>query len=392
MITAMQISILAALIVMALIAAVNMLSLRSLDSRTRRVKPVRFPLVSVLVPARNEEANIGKCLATLADQDYPAYEVLVLDDNSDDRTGAIVQEWQRKDPRVRYLGGEPLPPGWVGKNFACHQLSLAARGDLLLFVDADTRHNRESIRKGVAAMEGLGADLLTVIPRQVMKSFWENAVLPFLHFTTFCFLPLPLVKAVRDPRLAMAVGQFMLFRRRAYDAIGGHRAVKDVMVEDVWMSRLIKKHGFALRVLDGGSAVSCRMYSSLKGIWHGFSKNLFPGFKFSLPAITLVIFFNFATSVLPFVSLAAIIMGKMPAQVLTVVLAQIGLLMAIRLSLSVRFSMSYAAIPTHPLAMLVVISMAINSVRWVLMAGGSRWKGRAYDFRKRNLVTIQGEQ
>jgi chlorobactene glucosyltransferase len=225
-----------------------------------------------------------------------------------------------------------------------------------------------------------------------MKTFWEKAVLPFLHFTTFCFLPLPLVKAVRDSRLAMAVGQFMLFRRAAYEAVGGHRAVKDVMVEDVWMSRLIKKHGFALRVLDGGSVVSCRMYASFNEIWYGFSKNLFPGFKFSVPAIVLVILFNFATSVLPFVSLAAIIAGALPENLLPVVLAQIGLLLAIRLSLSVRFSMSYAAVLVHPIAMLVVIAMALNSMRWVLLAGGSRWKGRSYEFRKRNLATIQGEQ
>ena len=384
-----QIVVLAALAVMALIVIVNVLSLRSLGSCPM---PRTFPMVSVLIPARNEEGNIGECIASLDDQNYPSYEILVLDDNSQDGTAAIVREWEQKKGHVRYLKGQPLPSGWVGKNFACHQLSLAAKGDLLLFVDADTRHAPDSIVKGVAALEHFQTDLLTVLPNEIMRTFWEKAVLPLLHFNLFCFLPLPLVSGSRDPRFAMGNGQFMLFRRTVYEALGGHRAVRDVMVEDVWLSRLTKKNGFKLRILDGGSAVFCRMYSSLEGIWYGFSKNLFAGFNFSVPAIGAVILFHLATSVFPFIVLANILLGEMPATVVPVVVAQIGILLGIRLLLSVRFGMSYIATLLHPLAMILVIGMAVNSARWILVAGGSKWKGRAYKYKNQVLATMRGDQ
>jgi chlorobactene glucosyltransferase len=384
-----QIGILAALSVMALVATVNVIAIRSLGARPG---PRVLSRVSVLIPARNEEANIGACIASLVDQDYPDYEILVLDDNSDDGTAAIVQEWQQENDHVRYLKGQRLPPGWVGKNFACHQLSLAAKGDLLLFVDADTRHSRESIVKSVAALEHFQADLLTVLPDEIMRSFWEKTILPLLHFNLFCFLPVPFVSGLRDPRFAMANGQFMLFRRSVYDAVGGHQAVKDVMVEDVWLSRVVKKNGFRLHILDGSSAVSCQMYSSFRGIWNGFSKNLFAGFKFSIPAIAAVILFNFVTSVFPFISLAGIFLGYMPAGMLPVVTAQVGVVLGIRLLFAARFRLSYSATLLHPLAMMIVIGMAVNSARWILMAGGSQWKGRAYEYKKQVLGTIRGEQ
>jgi chlorobactene glucosyltransferase len=386
---AFHIGILLALSVMALVLLVNIASLRSLGTSPR---PRMLPMVSALVPARNEERNIGQCIESMVRQDYPVYEILVLDDGSEDGTAAIVQEWERKDPRVRYIKGQPLPPGWVGKSFACHQLSVEAKGDILLFVDADTRHSPKSIISGVAALEHHRADLLTVLPHEIMETFWEKMILPLLHFNLLCFLPMPLVSGSRDPRFAMANGQYMMFRKSAYASVGGHAAVKDAMVEDVWLSRIIKRAGFKLRILDGSKVVSCRMYSSFTGIWHGFSKNLFAGFNFSLPALTAVILFHGATSILPLVSLVGILVGEMPASIWPIVAAQIGVLVAIRLLLSARFQLDYASAFLHPLAMSVVIGMAINSVRWVLVAGGSKWKGRAYEFKNQALAGMKGER
>ena len=384
-----QIGILGALCVMAVIATVNVISLRSPG---RSPSPRVLPKVSVLIPARNEEENIGPCIASLVEQEYPNYEILILDDNSNDATAAIVQKWQRDDGLVRYLKGGELPSGWVGKNYACHQLSRAAQGDLLLFVDADTRLSREGIARCVAALEHFQADLLTVLPNEIMKNFWEKTLLPLLHFNLLCFLPIPFVSGLRDHRFAMANGQFMLFRRKAYDAVGGHQAVKDVLVEDVWLSRRIKRNGLRLRILDGSSEVSCRMYSSFRGIWEGFSKNLFAGFRFSLVAIFGVILFNFATSVFPFMSMAAICLGWMPGNLLSVVTAQIAVVLGIRILLAARFKMSYIATLLHPLAVSIVIGMVVNSARWILVAGGAQWKGRAYGYKKEILATIRGEQ
>jgi chlorobactene glucosyltransferase len=190
----------------------------------------------------------------------------------------------------------------------------------------------------------------------------------------------------------MANGQFMLFRRKAYDTVGGHQAVKDVRVEDVWLSRLIKRNGLRLRILDGRNEVSCRMYSSFRGIWEGFSKNLFAGFRFSLGAIGGVILFNFATSVFPFISMAAICVGWMSGNLLSVVTAQIAVVLGIRILLAARFKMSYIATVLHPLAVMIVIGMVVNSARWILVAGGAQWKGRAYGYKKEMLATIRGEQ
>jgi chlorobactene glucosyltransferase len=215
-----------------------------------------------------------------------------------------------------------------------------------------------------------------------MGTFWERVVLPLLHFTTFAFLPFPLVRLAKNRKLAMANGQFMLFRCGAYEEIGGHAAVRSALVEDVWLSRLIKEKGFALCVMGGEEIVSCRMYSSLREIWEGFSKNLFPGFGYSVPVIFAVIVFNIVTSILPFLFLVAgMAMNLTGEPWYGLVAAQTSLMLLIRLMLSVRFDQSILSSLLHPLAMGVFSAIAVNSCWWVLRGTGSRWKGRSYDFR-----------
>ena len=384
MIVAYHILILAILLVMGCIALVNVLVIRSLH---RADRPASSPLVSVLVPARNESENIGICLSTLAEQDYPRFEVIVLDDGSVDDTRAITEQWSRSKSNVRVVSGKPLPKGWAGKAHACHQLSQLAQGDLLMFVDADTVHDRHSISASVAAMQSSGADLLTVIPHQRMESFWERTVLPLLHFNTFSYLPLPLVWGSKNPKFAMANGQLMLFSRVVYDAIGGHEAVQTALVEDVWLSRLVKSHGRRLVIMDGGDVVSCRMYASFGDIWEGFSKNLFAGFRYSVAAMTAVILFSLVTSVVPFILLALYALAtSAPVPAVILVQAQTGIILLIRLLFAGRFRMNLFSIPLHPLAVLVFLTIAVNSCIWVLAGGGSRWKGRRYDFRKQAIA------
>jgi chlorobactene glucosyltransferase len=290
--------------------------------------------------------------------------------------------------RFRLIRGKPLPEGWVGKSFACHQLSEEAKGDFLLFIDADTIHSRHCISSAVAELSRSGAGLLTVIPYQIMDTFWEKAVLPLLHFTTFCFLPMPLVRLARHPKFSMANGQFMLFRRDAYRAAGGHEAVRTALVEDVWLSRLVKKSGNALAIRDGAGSVSCRMYRSFREIWEGFSKNLFAGFGYSVPMLTAMMAFNAMTSILPFVALLGWLLraGSVAPPWLSMVVAQAAIILAIRLVLALRFRLDLWSSFVHPIAMTVLIGIAANSCRWVLTGGGARWKGRAYDFRKHVTV------
>jgi chlorobactene glucosyltransferase len=383
-----QMTVLGILVVMGLIAAINLLTIRSLG---RDEVPADEPFVSVLIPARNEEKSISACLDGLTRQAYPNYEIIVLDDNSVDETGSVVRLWSNVDQRVTLLHGGPLPPGWVGKNYACHQLSLAASGEILLFVDADTTHGPLSIASGVAALEKSYAGLVTVIPHQVVGTFWERIILPLLHFATFCFLPLPAVHHMRDSRFAMANGQYLMFRKEAYRAIGGHASVMEVMVEDVWLSRRIKESGFGLRIMDGGEHVGCRMYTSLGQIWQGFSKNLFAGFKFSVPAIAAVMLLNILTSIAPFFFLMGIITGILPSHLLPAVAAQVAILLGIRTLIALRFRLSFDSILLHPLGMAMVVGIAVNSVRWVLFAGGTRWKGREYTYKKHLLAPRRSE-
>ncbi len=384
MLIGLHIVILVALGVMAGVTLLNLLTFRSVK---RSLTPETTPFVSVLVPARNEERNIAKCLKSLLGQDYSHFEVIVLDDSSSDATFDIARSFAANDPRLRLLEGKPLPEGWTGKSFACHQLSQEAKGELLLFVDADTEHTPHSISASVAEMQRSRVDLLTLIPRQIMGTFWEKAILPLLHFSTFCFLPFPLVSLSKNPKFAMANGQFMLFKKRVYETIGGHKEVRTALVEDVWLSRLVKQHEFRLLVMDGARLVSCRMYTSLRGIWEGFSKNLFPGMRYSVPMIVAVIVFNFLTSVFPFLLLFFGLASSGADRWLSGFVAiELAVILAIRVALALRFQMSLPSVLIHPVAMSMLMGIAANSVRLVLVGGGSRWKGRAYDFRKQVVL------
>ncbi len=380
MLIGLHIVILVALGVMAGVTLLNLLTFRSVK---RSLTPETTPFVSVLVPARNEERNIAKCLKSLLGQDYSHFEVIVLDDSSSDATFDIARSFAANDPRLRLLEGKPLPEGWTGKSFACHQLSQEAKGELLLFVDADTEHTPHSISAAVAEMQRSRVDLLTLIPRQIMGTFWEKAILPLLHFSTFCFLPFPLVRLSKNSKFAMANGQFMLFRSDVYDSIGGHKAVRSALVEDVWLSRLVKQHGYTLLIMDGSEVVSCRMYTSLAEIWEGFSKNLFAGMRYSVPMIVGVCAFNFLTSIVPFILFVyGISAGLTDALWFRSVGLELVLIMGVRILLAIRFRMSLLATATHPIAVLALIGIAANSVRLVLAGGGSQWKGRQYNFRK----------
>ncbi|NTV37803.1 MAG: glycosyltransferase, partial [Anaerolineales bacterium] len=241
-------------------------------------KPQRFPSVSVLVPARNEEHNIVACVTSLLEQDYLDYEVIVLDDHSTDRTLSLLVGLANEDTRLRVLTGAPLPEGWLGKHWACHQLDRAATGELILFVDADTRHAPNMLTDSVSALLAERADLVTAFPREEVVTWGEKLLVPVIGWGIFTFIPIKLVQKLGLAALSVTIGQFMLFRRSAYDAIGGFEAVKTEIVDDMALGRNIISGGLEWRLLDGTRHVSCRMY---RGFWEavgGFSKSLFAVF------------------------------------------------------------------------------------------------------------------
>lgn len=277
--------IVAFLSVVLLIALVNLVALTRLD-HAPRIPPgysaETLPKVSVLVPARNEELNIGHCVESLLNQDYPNYEVLALDDHSTDRTGEILAGLAANDPRLRILAGQPLPQGWIGKNWACHQLAEAAEGDLLLFIDADTAHAPKTLSQSASVLLSKNLGMLTALPRQLVLTWGERLIVPVLYFCLMVFLPLPLAYRLRLPVFSAAIGQFMLFRRSAYDRIGGYAAVRAHGADDLALARQVKTYNLPWRLADGSGHTSTRMYRDFRQAYEGFSKNLFAAFDYRI--------------------------------------------------------------------------------------------------------------
>ncbi len=253
--------------------------------------------VSVLIPARNEESNIGRCLDSLLQQSYPDYEIVVLDDLSKDRTWQIITGYAERYPgRIRALKGSALPKqGWCGKTHAMQTLSRYAQGEYLLFTDADTVHSPQSIAWAVTNINRHKADMLSGYAYLELGSFGESLIVPATYIMSTIVMPLWLIPFSRAPGLSFAVGQMVMFRRQAFQAVGGYAAVSDHISEDVFMARAVKRAGFRVTFLDLQDYVRCRMYEGYRAAFTGLSKNIYDFFKnqaafFASAASALVIF------------------------------------------------------------------------------------------------------
>ena len=258
---------------------INSLTVRRFDQYP---KTDRIPRVSVLVPARNEERNIEACVSSLLEQEYPDFEVIVLDDHSTDQTLSILSRLAGEDSHLQIIEGRPLPDGWLGKHWACHQLDRAASGELILFVDADTRHTPDMLMDSVSALVAERADLVTAFPHEEVVTWGERLLVPVIGFGIFTFIPISLVQKLHLATFSVSIGQFMLFRRAAYDAVGGYEAVRAEIVDDMVLGRSIISGGLEWRLLDGTHHVSCRMYRSFWEAVGGFSKSLFAVFDYRI--------------------------------------------------------------------------------------------------------------
>jgi chlorobactene glucosyltransferase len=238
----------------------------------------RSPGVSVILPARNEAENLERCARSILAGDYPDLELIVVDDRSTDDTGAIAERLAREDARMRVIRGADLPAGWFGKPWACWQGFQAAAGTLLLFTDADTVHGPRLLSLAVAALDTEHAEMVTLMPLQEMTGFWERAVQPFfflllsLRFGLFGGL-----NRTRNPRDAIANGQFILVTRDSYEWIGGHRRVSDTVIEDLMLAKRYVEAGKRIFLVLADQDMRTRMYASLGAIVEGWSKNYFMG-------------------------------------------------------------------------------------------------------------------
>lgn len=330
--------------------------------------------ISVLIPARDEEATIERCVRAALDGDHDVLEVVVYDDRSSDGTPEILERLQDEYDRLRVVDGEPLPDGWVGKPHACHKLSQAARGDLLLFVDADTFLTESGIGRVASLLHDYGADVVTAVPRQLTESFFERLVLPLLHLTYTSWLPLPLIWRSRDPRFLAANGQVLAIRRSSLEAIGGFEAVRADVVDDMAVCRLAKQRGETVVFSDGYRIASCRMYGSAREVWEGFSKNLYEGIGGTLVALLGVMLVYFLAFVAPYLALAA---APLVPELLGPALVAVGANVLLRTVLTVRFSHAVEGIVLHPVAVLALLGIAFNSFLWT-RGNRIKWSGRSY--------------
>ncbi|MDR0555379.1 MAG: glycosyltransferase family 2 protein [Treponema sp.] len=234
------------------------------------------PLVSVLVPARNEERNIERCLNSLRNQVYKNFEILVLNDNSTDNTAAILDRIAASDSRVRVFSGTTLPEDWYGKPFALHQLTQRAKGEIFIFTDADTVHGPTGISWAVSNMLGLKADMISGYIGQIFGSFGEVITVPLMYFLTGFIIPLFMNRRfMKIACFSAAVGQFIVIRSDVFRAIGGCESFKKKTSEDIYMARYVKKMGYSTRFLNITDHVKCRMYNGYRSAVEGIGKNVF---------------------------------------------------------------------------------------------------------------------
>ncbi len=339
-----------------------------------------LPSLSLLIPARNEETAIETCVRSLLNAEYSGtLEILVLDDRSEDRTGEIVERLAKEDNRVRLLHGGELLPGWKGKPNALRQLAEAATGELLLLTDADCVFYPGSLDAAVAHWKNTKADCLSLMPYFDCRTFWEHVILPLQIFLVFTTLPIRNVYASKNPAFAAANGAFILIPAATYRKIGGHTSVKGEMAEDIKFAQYIKRQGLKLVYGDGSYTYAVRMYDSLRGIWDGFSKNMFPAMGSSLAILGIWLLFQITTQILPGVFVIVALLRR-DASVAGGYLPLFHLLVAlgIRFALSLRFRQALWGTLTHSIGWCIVIAIAIHSAYLALSGKGHTWKGRLY--------------
>lgn len=362
----------------------NISAYRQFNSEAKQI--TAYPTISILIPARNEEAVIERCVSSCLKQDYPDFEVLVLDDLSDDSTGSILLSLQKTDSRLKIIEGSGPQKGWLGKPRACKQLAENARGEIFVFIDADVWLDSEAISSAVKAFQKEQADALTIWPEQRLISLTERMVVPMVYFALMTMLPAIYVK--RDPRwmppfirpyfktaFAAACGQFIAIKKSAYNAIGGHEIVKDQVVEDVELAKALKRHGYTITMHHGRHQVYCRMYTSDEDLFQGFRKNFFAGFGYNTAFFLMAAVLHLVVFVLPYLLLlAGILLGYNTIAIIAAI--SIVLIHVQRLLIDVRNGWSPVLGITHILGVLWFQKLGMTVLADYFGRREVRWKGR----------------
>ena len=325
------------------------------------------PAVSVLIPARNEEANIAEACACVLASEGVELELIVLDDASTDRTPEMLRGIA--DSRLRVAEAPPLPPGWSGKQHACHVLGGLARHELMVFVDADVRLGPDALSRMAGFMARTGVGLGSGFPRQITVTWSERLLLPLIHFLLLGFLPMAAMRRSPSPGLGAGCGQLFIVRRAAYWQAGGHAAIRASLHDGLTLPRAFRRAGQMTDLFDAGGFARCRMYHDAGQVWEGLCKNATEGMAKpgALPLWTAILG---GGQVLP-----AALMLFAPSPMAAVALAcGIGL----RLLLAVRFRQPAASALLHPVGVAGLLVLQWWSLLRAAVGQKATWRGRAY--------------
>ncbi len=332
-------------------------------------------LVSALIPARDEASRIGPCVTALLAQRGVDLELLVLDDGSTDGTAEVVHAVARGDPRLTLLQGRPPPPGWLGKPHACAQLAEAARGDVLVFVDADVEVAPGGIAATASLLQEAGLDLVCPYPRQRAETLAERLVQPLLQWSWLTFLPLRLAERSAAPSLCAANGQLLACRAEAYRKAGGHTCVKDQVIEDVELARAFKRACLRVAIADGTTVATCRMYSGWAELRDGYTKSLWAAFGSPGGAVAVVGLLTW----LYVVPAAAAVVGLAQRSPMTALTGLAGYAAGVAGRVACARRTGSRVLPdtlAHPASVATLCWLTVRSLRHKA-TGRLHWRGRA---------------
>tara|TARA_B100000686_G_scaffold349613_1_gene443427 strand:- start:654 stop:1847 length:1194 start_codon:yes stop_codon:yes gene_type:complete len=342
-------------------------------------------LVSILIPARNEADVIESTIKSIINQSYKNYELIILDDNSSDSTKAIIQKHAKLNSKIELINGLSLPEGWLGKNWACHQLSEKAEGEYILFMDADTILDKFILEDCVIALQKEKIDLLSLVPGRDTKLIADHAMKKIISWFIVCWLPMKLAINLNAPFLSATFGQFMLFKKSSFNDIGGFEAIKDNPVDDFQLGRNIKKNLFKWMLFDAAFRITTRTYNTNKDLISGYSKNIFPavGYSISIFLVIFLILISFVLgSTIPIILYA---LGILQNQQLILLCVSLLILLFISWEIvTIRFKYSIFTPFSFPLLISLILLLALRSFIDNVFYS-STWKGRSYRTDKKKL-------
>lgn len=356
---------------------------RVMEKLKKPASLARKPLVSLAIPARNEEHFIQRCVTSLIAQTYENIEILILDDNSTDNTAALVKDLQKIDSRVRIIKGKPLKDGWRGKLYAMQQLFEESRGEYILFTDADTQHNPNSVEYGLGILINEQASMVSGYPKQEGNGLWAQTIVSAMLFNTVLYMPLRLQQKVQWTPFSMAIGQYLLLKRTVLEDIGGFTSISNVICDDVMLARACTRTGHKYVFADMKNALSCQMFPTFKTGFEGIERSITGVIDikaYMVPLVLLAAAVLIACAIAP---LATLVLGI--GILLNPALSPLPFLLLLTGSLLLFGSWTatglYHGFPLKvaiqgPIAFILVVAMYLHGYYRKASGKGFMWKGR----------------